>query len=247
MKVSNDRHDLAGRLSYSFRDQSLVDLAMSHRSWCAENLGEPSNERLEFLGDAVIGLAVADFVYEQFPDDPEGHLAKVRSAVVSATALAEVAQELDLGPMLKLGKGEAASGGASKQSILADCMEAVIGAVFLDGGWDAARAFVLELCARRVREAAEGPGGGDFKTRLQEYSAAMFRSAPRYRVEATGPDHAKRFEATVQLDGEQYGSGEGGSKKEAQQGAAAAAWARISAAAKDHPHLPKVPHDDSAT
>jgi len=204
---------------------------MSHRSWCAENLGEPSNERLEFLGDAVLGLAVADFVYERFPEDPEGHLAQVRSAVVSATALAEVAQELDLGPMLKLGKGEAASGGARKQSILADCMEAIIGAVFLDGGWEAARTFVLELCEQRVLDAAEGPGGGDFKTRLQEYSAATFGSAPEYKVEATGPDHAKRFEATVRLDGEEYGSGEGGSKKEAQQSAASAAWTRIRATA----------------
>lgn len=206
---------------------------MAHRSWCAENLDEQSNERLEFLGDAVLGMAVADHVYQKYPKHPEGHLAQVRSAVVSATALAEIAHELDLGPMLKLGKGEAASGGASKQSILADCMEAVIGAVYLDGGWEAARTFVMELVEQRISTAADGPGGGDYKTRLQEYSAQQYSSAPVYTVESTGPDHAKRFEAAVALNGEQFGVGSGGSKKEAQQAAAAQAWMRINAAVQE--------------
>ena len=197
---------------------------MAHRSWCAENDGLTSNERLEFLGDAVLGLVVTDHVFRTYPHLPEGELAKVRATVVSAAALAEVALALELGDALLLGKGEDASGGREKPSILADAIEAVIGAVYLDGGWDAASTLVLDLLAERIGEAALGPGGQDYKTRLQELAARELETLPVYEVVDEGPDHAKRFYATVHLHGTQYGAGEGRSKKQAEQAAARVAW-----------------------
>jgi ribonuclease III len=198
---------------------------MAHRSWCSEQI-EPvaSNERLEFLGDAVLGLVVTDHIFGRYPDLPEGELAKVRATVVSAAALAEIAVELDLGDALLLGKGEDASGGREKPSILADATEAVIGAVYLDGGWDAASALVLGLLGDRIAAAALGPGGQDYKTRLQELAARELDTVPTYEVLDEGPDHAKRFFATVLVDGREYGAGEGRSKKQAEQAAARVAW-----------------------
>jgi ribonuclease-3 len=200
---------------------------MAHRSWCAETTGVPSNERLEFLGDAVLGLVVTDHLFRTYPALPEGQLAQVRAAVVNAGVLAEVAEQLALGETLLLGKGEDASGGREKPSILADAMEAVIGAIYLDGGWDAARTLIMDLLGERMAEAAAGPGGHDFKTRLQELAARRFDQLPRYDVIGQGPDHAKRFWATVYLAGEPYGTGEGRSKKQAEQGAARLAWAAL--------------------
>lgn len=202
---------------------------MAHRSWCAETAGVESNERLEFLGDAVLGLVVTDHVFRTYPDLPEGHLAQVRAAVVNAGALAEVAEELELGRALLLGKGEHASGGREKPSILADAMEAVIGSVYLDGGWDAADALVMGLLGSRIAEAAAGPGGHDFKTRLQELAARRYDQLPRYEVVGEGPDHAKHFTAVVHLAGQPAGSGEGRSKKQAEQAAAKVAWEAIAA------------------
>ncbi len=203
---------------------------MAHRSWCAENPGTESNERLEFLGDAVLGLVVTDHVFRVYPGLPEGHLAQVRAAVVNAGALAEVAEQLGLGDDLLLGKGEDASGGREKPSILADAMEAVIGAVYLDGGWAAAAELVMRLLGPRIAEAAAGPGGHDYKTRLQELAARRFDQLPRYDVVGEGPDHAKRFSAVVFLAGEALGSGEGRSKKQAEQAAARMAWESLSGA-----------------
>jgi len=202
---------------------------MAHRSWCAETAGVESNERLEFLGDAVLGLVVTDHVFRTYPDLPEGHLAQVRAAVVNAGALAEVAEELELGRALLLGKGEHASGGREKPSILADAMEAVIGSVYLDGGWDAADALVMGLLGSRIAEAAAGPGGHDFKTRLQELAARRYDQLPRYEVVGEGPDHAKHFTAVVHLAGQPAGTGEGRSKKQAEQAAAKVAWEAIAA------------------
>jgi ribonuclease-3 len=202
---------------------------MAHRSWCAENPGVTSNERLEFLGDAVLGLVVTDHVFRTYPDLPEGHLAQVRAAVVNAGALAEVAEQLGLGRDLLLGKGEDASGGREKPSILADAMEAVIGAVYLDGGWEAAATLVMGLLGERITEAAAGPGGHDYKTRLQELAARRFDQLPRYEVLGEGPDHAKRFSAVVYLAGNAAGTGEGRSKKQAEQAAARMAWEGLSA------------------
>jgi ribonuclease-3 len=217
-------NDLAGRLGHTFGDGELLSRALAHRSWCAETPGNPSNERLEFLGDAVLGLVVTDHIFRSYPLLPEGELAKVRASVVSAAALADVAAELDLGEALLLGKGEDASGGREKPSILADALEAVIGAVYLDAGWDGAAAVVLGLLGDRIAEAAAGPGGQDYKTRLQELSARSFEDVPSYLVVDEGPDHAKRFFATVIVGGRPRGKGEGRSKKQAEQAAARCAW-----------------------
>ena len=221
---------LADRLGHSFDDLELLDRALAHRSWWAETPGHPSNERLEFLGDAVLGLVVTDHVFRSYPGLPEGELAKVRASVVSAAALADVAAELDLGGALLLGKGEDASGGREKPSILADALEAVIGAIYLDGGWEAAAEVVLGLLGDRIAAAAAGPGGQDYKTRLQELSARAFDDVPRYLVVDEGPDHAKRFFATVIVGGRPRGKGEGRSKKQAEQAAARCAWEALRAA-----------------
>lgn len=202
----------------------MLQVALAHRSWCAEHEGEQSNERLEFLGDAVLGVVVTEHLYATFPDEPEGQLAKTRAAVVSAATLADVGHALDLGEHLKLGKGEAASGGREKSSILADAVEAVIGAVYLDGGIEPARTLVLDQLDDRIAEAASRPGARDYKTRLQELAAADGEGPPAYEITESGPDHLKKFEATVAIGGVVRGTGDGSSKKEAEQRAARAAW-----------------------
>jgi ribonuclease-3 len=221
------RTRLAAALGHAFRDPTRLDAALVHRSYCAEHPNSSSNERLEFLGDAVLGLVVTTHIYDEYPELPEGELAKVRAAVVNAEVLTELAIQVGLGSALLLGKGEAASGGRTKPSILADAMEAVIAAVYLDGGWTAARDLVLGLLGDQITEAAAGPGGQDYKTRLQELAAQRFDQLPRYHVRAEGPDHSKRFYATVRLDGQPRGTGEGRSKKHAEQAAARAAWQRL--------------------
>jgi ribonuclease-3 len=172
----------------------------------------------------VLGLVVTDHLFRSYPGLAEGELAKVRASVVNAGVLAEVAGELGIGEALSLGKGEDASGGREKPSILSDAMEAVIGAVYLDGGWEAADQFVMALLGGRIREATAGPGGQDYKTRLQELAAQRLDTLPRYDVSEEGPDHAKRFFATVYLGSESCGSGQGRSKKQAEQAAAREAW-----------------------
>jgi ribonuclease-3 len=186
--------------------------------------GNPSNERLEFLGDAVLGLIVADHCFRSYPAWAEGDMAQVRAAVVNTNVLAEVAAELQLGEAVRLGRGEATSGGRGKASILADSFEAVIGAIYLDGGWDAAQKFVMEHLGRRIEAAAVGPGSDDHKTRLQEIVVHMHGHAPRYDVVGSGPDHDRRFTAKVFVAGNLVGSGMGRSKKDAEQAAAKAAW-----------------------
>ena len=214
-------------IGWTFVDRQLLDHALTHRSFCSEQGVEQSNERLEFLGDSVLGFVVTTFVYEQFPSLPEGELAKLRASVVSAETLAEIANELDLGAALRLGKGEDASGGRAKPSILADAMEAVIAAVYLDGGLEPASRLVLAVLEGRIREQAIGPGGQDYKTRLQELAAQRVDQLPRYQVRHEGPDHSKQFFASVLLRGEVYGTGEGRSKKSAEQAAARIAWDRL--------------------
>ncbi|MBW3573618.1 MAG: ribonuclease III [Actinobacteria bacterium] len=223
------------RLGYRFSDETLLAKALTHRSWCAEWPGHDSNERLEFLGDAVLGLVVTDHIYRSYPGLPEGELAKVRATVVSAAALAEVAVELGIGTALLLGKGEDASNGREKPSILADATEAVIGAVYLDGGWSAAAGLVMRLVAGRIVEAASGPGGHDYKTRLQELSARRFETLPRYEVADHGPDHAKHFSATVWVGDTARGTGHGRSKKQAEQAAARMVWKVLEAAEPSPP------------
>jgi ribonuclease-3 len=217
--------DLQVRLDAHFEDPALLRLALSHRSYCAEHSAVESNERLEFLGDAVLGLVVTDYMYRRYPLLPEGELAKIRASVVNAEVLAEVAASIELGPALLLGKGEDASGGRAKTSILSDALEAVIAAVYLDGGWETAHRVVLALLEARIDAAAEGPGEHDYKSLLQELAARRFERLPRYQVRDEGPDHAKQFFATVLVGGVARGVGEGRSKKQAEQAAAAAAWA----------------------
>ncbi len=207
----------------------LLDRALMHRSFAYENGGLPTNERLEFLGDSVLGLIVTDTLFRQYPDLPEGQLAKLRAAVVNMRALAAVARGLDLGSYVKLGKGEEGTGGRDKSSILADTLEAVIGAVYLDQGLEAADALVHRLFDPVIARSARLGAGLDWKTSLQELTAAEILGVPEYHVEESGPDHQKSFRAFVRIGVHTYGEGEGRSKKEAEQQAAEAAWTAISA------------------
>jgi ribonuclease-3 len=218
---------LEASLGVRFNDRSLLLGSLAHRSWCAEHERSPSNERLEFLGDSVLGLIVTHYVFENFPHLPEGQLSEVRDGVVNSRVLAEVAQEIDLGPHLLLGKGEDAAGGRAKQSILADAFEAVVAAVYLDTDLATTRDLVLRCLQERIAEAVAGPGGRDYKTRLQELAAAHSIGRPRYVVRDEGPDHAKHFFAAVYFGDECFGDGEGGSKKQAEQAAAWMAWSRL--------------------
>lgn len=202
--------------------------ALSHRSWASEAQQSgtekaPSNERLEFLGDAVLQFAVTVHIYKNYDYLTEGELAKVRAAIVSSAALSEVASELGLGRHVLLGRGEEASGGREKPSILGDAVEALIGAVYLDGGWKPAEALVMRLFGERIEQAAGGPGGSDYKTRLQELAVQRGWGLPQYSLHEEGPDHAKKFYATVSVAGSSSGPGVGRSKKQAEQGAARAA------------------------
>jgi len=215
---------LEEKVGYQFKNESLLRQALHHRSFVAEHSGIESNERLEFLGDAVLGIIITDVLFRRWPDLPEGALAKARAAVVSSEFLAEAAARYQLGDFLALGKGEETSGGREKPSILADALEALIGALYLDGGIEAAKEFVIILVDGRLADAVTGEGSKDYKTRLQEASAQRWSQLPVYTVQAHGPDHAKHFEAEVVLNGISAGSGNGRSKKQAEQAAARAAW-----------------------
>lgn len=208
------------RLQHAFTDPHLLGRSLTHRSWCAEHAGFASNERLEFLGDSVLGMVVTDEIYHRHPDAGEGQLSRIRASVVCAPALAEMAVELGLGAVLLLGKGEAASGGRERPSILADAMEAVIGAVYLDGGPDAAADLVRRLVTPRLADA----GSPDHKSRLHELVAQQHDHHLRYDIAEDGPEHDKTFRAVVLLDEEPLGIGHGRSKKQAEQAAAQEAW-----------------------
>ena len=223
--------ELAARLGHAFEDLERLALAVTHRSFCAENAGYVSNERLEFLGDSVLGVVVTDEIYHRHPDAGEGQLSRIRASVVCAPALAEMAVELGLGEVLLLGKGEAASGGRERPSILADAMEAVIGAVYLDGGPDAASALVRRLVAPRLADA----GSPDHKSRLHELVAQQHDRHIRYEIAEDGPEHDKTFRAVVLLDEEPLGIGHGRSKKQAEQAAAQEAWLALDRRRGDAP------------
>jgi len=211
-------------------DPELLVLALTHRSYAYENGGLPPNERLEFLGDAVLGLVVTDHLYRRHPDLPEGQLAKLRASVVNMMALAGVARDLGdggLGAHLLLGRGEELTGGRDKASILADGLEAMIGAVYLAHGIDVARGLVHRLFDPLLEAAPLKGAGLDWKTSLQELTAAQGLGVPEYRVDDEGPDHRKEFTATVYVGGRGLGSGGGKTKKEAEQKAAAAAYTTL--------------------
>ena len=206
----------------------LLERALTHRSYAYENGGLPTNERLEFLGDAVLGLIVTDTLFRRYPDLPEGQLAKLRAAVVQMRALAEVARSLRLGSYVRLGRGEEGTGGRDKSSILADTLEALIGAVYFECGLPAADRLVHRLFDPVIDRSAGLGAGLDWKTSLQELTASGYLGVPEYHVEESGPDHQKFFRASVRVGGRTYGSGSGRSKKEAEQQAAEAAWKAIS-------------------
>lgn len=214
-------------LGVRFRDAGFREAALTHRSFAFEQGLEINNERLEFLGDAVLGLVVTDMAYREFPDLAEGELAKLRAAIVNMSALADVARDLDLGAFILLGKGEEMSGGRDKSSILAAALEAILGAVYLDRGLAVARKLVERLFRPRMVAYASGQGMRDYKTILQELASSDLRVMPEYKIAERGPDHQKEFTATVFLGGESYGSGTGRSKKEAEQQAAHEAYLRL--------------------
>lgn len=221
---------LMDRLGHRFSDTALLELALTHRSWCAEHSGSSSNERLEFLGDAVLGLVVTQRLYSSFEGWSEGDLSKIRAALVNSSTLAEVARSIRLGDQLRLGRGEVVTGGRHKSSILADAVEAVIGAVYLDGGIGAADSAVGRLLGSRISAAARAPGHDDFKTRLQERVARLGFAPPTYAVTASGPAHDMVFEAMVRA-GSATGIGRGSTKKDAEQRAAETAYAALSSQA----------------
>ncbi|MFP4072724.1 MAG: ribonuclease III [Actinomycetota bacterium] len=218
---------LEDRIGHSFSDPALLRLALTHRSVSSDDPARNDNERLEFLGDAVLQFVITDLLYESYPQLAEGQMAKVRAAVVSRDTLADVARSLDLGTYVELAPSEEATGGREKDSILADTAEAIIGAIYLDGGLEPARRVVLDLWTDKVAERSRQPGVKDYKTRLQEL-VARDGARPAYEVEGTGPDHDRRFTARVTVAGKEYGTGEGRSKKEAEQEAAARALESLS-------------------
>ncbi len=206
-------------------EPALLRRALTHRSYAYEHGGLPTNERLEFLGDSVLGLVVTDTLYHAYPDLPEGQLAKLRASVVNMRALAGVGRDLGVGDYVYLGRGEVTTGGRDKDSILADTVEALIGAVYVDQGMPAARALVHRLIDPLLADAATLGAGLDWKTSLQELSAVAGLGVPEYVVAEQGPDHAKSFTAVAHVGGEHLGVGHGGSKKQAEQRAASLAWA----------------------
>lgn len=209
------------------RGGPLYELAFTHRSFAFEQPTVlPHNERLEFLGDAVLGMVVTELLYRTHPSLPEGELARLRASLVNTRALADLARSMDLGRYLRLGRGEGASGGADKDSLLANTFEAVVGAVFLDRGWRVARKALLRLFSAALGE-LEGAADFDPKTALQEAAVKHTGSRPQYRVSGAGPDHARRFTALVYVENELYGEGAGRSKKEAEQNAARQALERL--------------------
>ncbi len=218
--------ELEAALGHTFENPALLKKALTHSSLARETEGLADNERLEFLGDAVLQLAVTDYLFVNYPHLPEGHLAKARSAVVSGDALAEVAATVGLGRHILLGQGEEMTEGRRKASILANTMEALLGAVYLDAGFETAKAVVLDLWGGRIDERARTPGVSDYKTRLQEMLAVSGR-LPQYAVSGSGPTHDPVFVAEVSIEGAVLGRGEGRSKKQAEQAAAEAALQRL--------------------
>jgi ribonuclease-3 len=248
--VSHDRPERGGRpsrrpavahLEAAFGialDPELLQRALTHRSYAYENGGLPTNERLEFLGDSVLGVVITTALFHDHPDLPEGQLAKLRASVVNMRALADVARRLGpygLGSYLLLGKGEETTGGRDKASILADTLEALLGAIYLQYDLDTASSVIHKLFDPLMADSASRGAGLDWKTSLQELTAALGLGVPEYRIDEAGPDHAKTFTAWVIVAGDRYGGEDGRSKKEAEQRAAETAWRELSRRAADEP------------
>ncbi|MEX2250513.1 MAG: ribonuclease III [Acidimicrobiia bacterium] len=222
---------LDDELGYLFANPGLLSLSLTHRSVSADDPNRHDNERLEFLGDAVLQLVITDRLYRDYPGLAEGQMAKIRAALVSRPTLADVARTIDLGRHIELAQAEERNGGRGKDSILADAMEAVIGAVYLDGGIAKAGDLIERLWGDRVGDRAKSPGVKDYKTRLQEALAKDGRK-PEYGNEGTGPDHERMFTAWVAVTGTEVGRGTGRSKKEAEQEAAREALEALSAGSR---------------
>ena len=221
--VRSSRSDLSAGLTENFGisvSANLLELALTHRSFAYESGGIPTNERLEFLGDSVLGLIITQELYRQFPDLDESRLSPLRSGVVNTKALAVIARQLNLGQYLRIGKGEESSGGRDKNSILADTLEAIVGAIYIEHGLAVANEKVLEWFGPLIESANAQGSGIDGKTALQELAAARGLTVPEYEIEESGPDHDKSFTAVVLLSGERFAPGAGKSKREAEQVAA---------------------------
>ena len=217
------KEELLKRLGINL-DSETLHLSLTHRSYSYENGGIPTNERLEFLGDSILGFCVAEHLYKSFPDLAEGDLAKRRAAVVSTRALASIARELEIGKHILLGRGESQSNGADKSSILADTMEALIGAVYLSHGMDEARQMVMRFIGPLLSDPLLLGAATDWKTVIQEEVAATKNGEMRYAVTGSGPDHARSYVAELLIADKVYGTGSGPSKKEAEQEAAHNTW-----------------------
>jgi ribonuclease-3 len=226
MAGESSRADLSSLLGVPISEE-LLELALTHRSFAYENGGVANNERLEFLGDSILGQAVTVMLFTEHPDLDEGELAKRRASLVSTVALAEVARFIELGQYVRVGRGEELTGGRDKSSILADTVEAIIGATYLSCGGDEATALVYRLIAPLLADPERFGATMDPKTSLQELSAQRGLGAPTYVITDSGPDHLKRFEATVVLDGKQVSTGVGSSKKQAEVAAALDAWTHL--------------------
>lgn len=212
----------------------LFELALTHRSFAFEQ-ADPieHNERLEFLGDAILGAVVTDLIFRSYPDLAEGEMARLRASVVNTQALADLARDVGVGEHIRLGRGEESSGGRDKDSLLADTLEAIIGAVYLERGLDAVAAALTPLFEERIKAAVEVGERYDAKTALQEIVVREHGGVPSYRVDSSGPDHDKRFSAEVFVGDDSFGAGRGRSKKEAEQNAAREALARFRAEAPE--------------
>lgn len=240
--MPSDHSDLLKRLGVVIDAETLL-IALTHRSYAYEHPGQKHNERLEFLGDSVLGLTVTDEIFHRYPERTEGELAKIRASVVSTRTLAQLARARGIGPFIRLGRGEINTDGHDKSSILADTMESLIGALYLSQGLDAARAFVLEMIIPLLEDDFVIREGRDWKTEIQELAAMRSLGAVTYVVEGTGPDHNRSFTAACLLGGTQYGTGPGTSKKEAERRAAAAAYAEITGTTRTDGHgrpLPQI-------
>jgi ribonuclease-3 len=236
-RLSENLGPLEGRIGYTFRDLGLLEHALTHRSRAHEDAsgGVIDNESLEFLGDAVLGFVIADMLFTRFPTHSEGYKSKVKAGIVSSASLARLAEEIDLGSFVLLGRGEEKTGGRQKSAILADSFEALIAAIYLDGGIDAAHAFIVAyfgpLIAAGGDQAADATFTDDWKSALQEWLQATGRGLPQYRLaSAEGPDHRKRFEVEVVVGGVAIARADGRAKKEAEQQAAREALAKLKAA-----------------
>jgi ribonuclease-3 len=216
------------RISHWFKDRELLERALTHKSFANENRGPAHNERLEFLGDAVLGLVISEYLMKNCPDSNEGDLSRLRAAVVSEPALASIAREIGLGSYLLLGRGEEQTGGRDKDSLLANCLEALIASIYLDAGNAAVEAFVIRFFDETIKKTCTYRGTLDYKTELQELCQERLKQLPEYRiVSETGPDHQKQFTVELSAKGEVYGHGTGKSKKEAEQRAAKEALEKL--------------------